>query len=224
MDNRLDGRSRDPLDRGQKCPLIGMRCKLFIDKDAVAGFPRLASAAAERSGCRIRLAATCPDWERSDHTSRVQCPAGAPSFRSGCGNRASAPASQESGLRRTSRRVRHCQIAIAPERRAVRVCRHVSRTASASSCQLRLVKIDCQKETGFVQQHRVNAGDEIGASVIAAGKMPPNHVIGYRQKLPMLAGGTLDSRLLADSPHPFIRTSWREYPDLPDLRLSKRRG
>ena len=85
----------------------------------------------------------------------------------------------------------------------------VSKSASASSCQPLLSKSSARKETSLVQQHRIHAGDKIRALIVATGKMPPNHVIRYGQELPMLAGGTFDSRLFTDYPHPFMSTRRR---------------
>ena len=42
-----------------------------------------------------------------------------------------------------------------------------------------LVKVNRQEETRFIQQHRVNPDEEITATVIPTGKVPPNHFISY---------------------------------------------
>ena len=55
--------------------------KCVIEKDAVALLARVPSAAAGRSGCRILLAASCPDSERAGRTNRGRCPAAPPSSR-----------------------------------------------------------------------------------------------------------------------------------------------
>ena len=44
------------------------------------------------------------------------------------------------------------------------------------------VKIGGQEETGFVQQHRINAHDETTAIVVLTRQMPANHHVGYGKK------------------------------------------
>ena len=71
------------------------------------------------------------------------------------------------------------------------------------------VKVNRQKETRFVQQHRVNTRDEFGTAVIPTRKMPTNHFISNGQKLPMPTDATLDSWFFADPLYPLIPTNGR---------------
>ena len=69
-----------------------------------------------------------------------------------------------------------------------------------------LVKIGCQEETGFIQQHRIDTHDEIAAVTILARKMLANHLIGNGKKLAMLAAPAFDSGFLAHAGDPFVGT------------------
>jgi hypothetical protein len=51
--------------------------------------------------------------------------------------------------------------------------------------------------------------DEIGTTIISAGKMPPYHFVSDGKKPLMLTGGTLDPWLLTNPPHPLIPTRGR---------------
>ncbi len=78
----------------------------------------VASAGAMRSGCRIRLAASCPGSERAGRTSPGRCRAGAPWPRSEDASRAGAPAQPERRPRRRARRVRLARTETVRVRRA----------------------------------------------------------------------------------------------------------
>jgi hypothetical protein len=71
------------------------------------------------------------------------------------------------------------------------------------------VEIGGKEKTGFVQQHGIDARDEIAAARVPAREVPTNNVVCYRQKATMRTLGAFDSRLLANSPDPFIGTSRR---------------
>ncbi len=133
-------------DVGQKRPLVGMRLELVVEEDAVAALARAASAAAARSGSRIRLSAACPDWERAGRTSPVRCRAAVPSSRSAGASRVCAPGRPEWPLRRRARHGRPV-----PERDRSSAAgsfsrRHVSRNAAASSCHPSLSKSTARKK------------------------------------------------------------------------------
>ena len=119
---------------------------VVIEEDAVAVARGVASAAATRSDCRSHLAAACLDSGRTGRTSRVRCPADAPSSRSGCGSRAFAPARQEWPLRRTATRARRCRSAIAPARPADSAGGTSPGTPSQSSRQPLLSKSTARKK------------------------------------------------------------------------------
>jgi hypothetical protein len=44
------------------------------------------------------------------------------------------------------------------------------------------VKVGGQKETGFIQKHRINAHDEITAMVVLTPQMPPNRIRQLREE------------------------------------------
>ena len=67
-----------------------------------------------------------------------------------------------------------------------------------------LVKIGRQEEAGLIQEHRIDAHDEVAAVVILAGEVPANDIVGDREKTAVGAVVTLDPGLLADAPDPFI--------------------
>src|SRR5687768_15072778 len=71
------------------------------------------------------------------------------------------------------------------------------------------VKVRCQKEAGFVLEHRIYAHHEVAALRVAAGKVPRNNLIGNRKELAVWTIRTLDARLLANPADPFVATSRR---------------
>src|SRR5262245_19044179 len=72
-----------------------------------------------------------------------------------------------------------------------------------------LVEIDGEEEARLVEQHGVHAGDERLTSVIVPRQVPAKHSLAHGQQLAIRALRTLDPRLLADAPHPFVRACWR---------------
>lgn len=87
-----------------------------------------------------------------------------------------------------------------------RACRENSRRVVLPTG---FVKIHGEEEARFVQQHRINARNEISSLLIPPGKMRANHLVRDRQKLPVLARRALHSGLLADPAQPLITTNWR---------------
>ena len=73
----------------------------------------------------------------------------------------------------------------------------------------RFVEIGRQEETGFIQQHWIDAHDEIAAMVVLTPQMPPNRIVSYGKKTLVRTFGTFDSGLFADSLDPFITTGRR---------------
>ena len=71
------------------------------------------------------------------------------------------------------------------------------------------VKIGGQKETGFIQQHRVDAHDEIMAKIVLTPQMPLNRIVSHGKKTLVGTFATFDSGLFADSLNPFITANWR---------------
>ena len=63
-----------------------------------------------------------------------------------------------------------------------------------------LVKVDCEEETAFIQQHRIYACNEIGTPSISPGQVPPNYLVCNRQELLMHAVSTVNAWFLADTP------------------------
>ena len=68
------------------------------------------------------------------------------------------------------------------------------------------VEISSQEETGFVQQHWVDAHDKIPSIVVLTGEMPANHVVGHGEQTAVWALGALDTRLLTEAWRPFVET------------------
>jgi hypothetical protein len=79
-----------------------------------------------------------------------------------------------------------------------------------------LVEVDCQQEAGLIEQERVDSCDEWLSTVIMAGQVPANDVVGNGKEPTMGTYRALDSRLLADAAHPFVRAG-RSVPGLPGL-------
>jgi hypothetical protein len=103
-----------------------------------------ASARAGQSGCRIRLAASCPGWGRGGRTNRARHPGVSPSSQSEDAIRAGGPAPLGWRRRRRPRRVRlgrDRSSAAGTLRR-----RHVSRKAAASSSQPALSRSTARKK------------------------------------------------------------------------------
>ncbi len=72
-----------------------------------------------------------------------------------------------------------------------------------------LVEINGKKETRFVPQQRIDAGDN-GLSIgVMAREVPPNHVVGHRKESTVGTLSALDAWLLADATHPLVRAGWR---------------
>ena len=80
----------------------------------------------------------------------------------------------------------------------------------------RFVEINSEEEAGLVLQQRIDAGDKWLSAGVMAGQMPANHVVGHRQEAAVGTLSALDTRFLADTTHPFVRTSGR-IPGLPGL-------
>ena len=166
------------------------------------------SEAAERSGYRNRRAGACPDSERSDRTNPAPSRADAPSSRSGYGLQAVAPVRQEWDIRRTSINVRPDQTAIVPKWRKGAFVdtsreRQVHPPASRS----------CRNPLPAANRSHPAASDrrprQTRRPIISPGKMPADHILGYRQKLTVPAGSAFHARLFADPPNPLLTASRR---------------
>ena len=68
------------------------------------------------------------------------------------------------------------------------------------------VEIHREKKASLVQQHRINAHDEVAALPVLPRKMPANHFIGDRKKAAIRTLGAFDLRFFAYAAHPFVRT------------------
>ena len=89
---------------------------------------------------------------------------------------------------------------------------------------LRFVQVGREEKAGFIPQQRVNAHDEVPPGVIAAGKMPANDLVRDGQE--NADCGQAAHLILGFSHKPGAHSLPQagEYPDLPVLRFSKRRG
>jgi hypothetical protein len=93
--------------------------------------------------------------------------------------------------------------------RSLQSCRQILLAAGFQKCAgivlpRCFVEIRGQEETGFVQQHRINAHDETTALIVPTREMPAEHLISYGKKTRVGAFGTFDSRFFADSRDPLI--------------------
>ena len=68
-----------------------------------------------------------------------------------------------------------------------------------------LVEVDCEEETGLIEQQWVHASDERLSFGIPSRQVPADNVVGDRQEAPVRALRTLDPRLFADALYPFVR-------------------
>src|SRR5207249_11354916 len=80
----------------------------------------------------------------------------------------------------------------------------------------RLVEVDSEEEARLIEQQRVHTSDERLPFRITSGEVPADDVVGDRQEAAVGAFRTLDPRLLADAPDPFIRAR-RCVPGSPGL-------
>ena len=78
--------------------------------------PSLVSGVVERSNCRNRPGAVCPDWERTGHTSPVPHPDGIPWFPSRCSLPVGVPSQRQWAPRRTTKHALHAQTETVPVR------------------------------------------------------------------------------------------------------------
>src|SRR5207244_950402 len=105
--------------------------------------------------------------------------------------------------------------------------RHVEATARfKKGCHISLpilaVEVHRQKETSLVLHHGIVTDDKIHAPIILPRKMPVDYFISDLEKSAVGTVGTFDSRLLTDSPNPFIGASRRitGFPSFPALETS----
>ena len=85
------------------------------------------------------------------------------------------------------------------------------------------VEISSQEETGFVQQHWVDAHDKIPSIVVLTGEMPANDIVGDSQETSVRALGALNSWLFAYALNPFVGADRRvsRFPGLSALKTTR---
>jgi hypothetical protein len=67
------------------------------------------------------------------------------------------------------------------------------------------VEINRQKVTALVPKHGIDSDDKVATPIITSRKVPANNLIGHSEEATVQAVSALDSRLLTDPSHPFIR-------------------
>jgi hypothetical protein len=71
------------------------------------------------------------------------------------------------------------------------------------------IEVRSHEETGLVCQHRVDAGHELPACTVLAGKVPANGFVVQRQEKAVYAVRALYLRLFTNTANPFIAASRR---------------